>query len=70
MANSKDNIINSLVQVEENLPETSIRYFKDIKETDQPLIPLPPDHMADITYPQFIEAVSYTHLTLPTKRIV
>jgi hypothetical protein len=55
MANSKDNIINSLVQVEENLPETSTKYFKDIKETDKPLIPLPVDHMADITYPQFIE---------------
>jgi hypothetical protein len=65
MANSKDNIINSLVQVEENLPESSIRYFKDIKETDKPLIPLPPDHMADITYPQFIEvrcAICSSHL--------
>ena len=56
MANSKDNIVNSLVQASDNLPEQSFIYFKDIKEGDEPIIPLPPDHMGDVTYPQFFEA--------------
>jgi hypothetical protein len=29
--------------------------FKDLKEGDRPLSPLPPDNMSDIQYPQFIE---------------
>lgn len=65
MANPKDNIINALVQTEDNLPEQSLRYFKDIKETDEPVVPLPADHMGDVTYPQFIEvrcAICSSHL--------
>ena len=65
MANSKDNIVNSLVQASDNLPEQSFIYFKDIKEGDEPIIPLPPDHMGDVTYPQFIEvrcAICSSHL--------
>ncbi len=36
-------------------PKKPSRYFRDLKETDKPLKPLPPDSMSDISYPQFIE---------------
>jgi hypothetical protein len=31
------------------------RMFSDLKETDRPIVPLPPDPMSDISYPQFVE---------------
>ena len=31
------------------------KMFSDLKETDKPIVPLPPDSMSDISYPQFIE---------------
>jgi len=31
------------------------RMFSDLKETDRPIETLPPDNMADISYPQFVE---------------
>jgi hypothetical protein len=33
-----------------------MRYFKDLKETDDPILPLPHDSMMDLQYPQFFEA--------------
>ncbi len=31
------------------------KMFSDLKETDKPIVPLPPDPMSDISYPQFVE---------------
>ena len=36
-------------------PKKPSKYFRDLKEGDKPLMPLPPDNMSDISYPQFLE---------------
>ena len=36
-------------------PKKPTKMFRDLKEGDQPIVPLPPDNMNDISYPQFIE---------------
>lgn len=36
-------------------PKKPSKMFRDLKEGDQPIVPLPPDNMTDISYPQFIE---------------
>ena len=43
------------IMVPEDGPKKPSRLFRDIKEGEQPLVPLPPDNMTDISYPQFIE---------------
>lgn len=53
MPEDKSDIVESIVPaVEKSKPS---RMFSDLKEGDKPVIPLPPDTMSDITYPQFLE---------------
>ena len=47
-------IVDSLIVSDSN-PKKPSRMFRDLKETDKPLKPLPADSMSDISYPQFIE---------------
>ena len=47
-------IVDSLI-ISDKDPKKPSRMFRDLKETDKPLKPLPPDSMSDISYPQFIE---------------
>ena len=53
MSEDKSDIVESIVPVVEKSKPS--RMFSDLKEGDKPLIPLPPDTMSDITYPQFLE---------------
>jgi hypothetical protein len=56
MAEEKDTVVNAIIPAKENLPAEGLRYFKDLKETDDPVLPLPHDSMMDLQYPQFFEA--------------
>ena len=46
--------VDALIVPEEG-PKKPSKYFRDLKEGDKPLMPLPPDNMSDISYPQFLE---------------
>ena len=50
--NNQEIVQNILPVVEKSKPS---RMFSELKEGDKPLIPLPPDTMSDISYPQFLE---------------
>ncbi len=56
MAEENNTVVNAIIPTKENLPAEGLRYFKDLKETDDPIIPLPHDSMMDLQYPQFFEA--------------
>jgi hypothetical protein len=51
---SKKETVDALIVPDEG-PKKPSRMFRDLKEGDKPLMPLPPDNMSDISYPQFIE---------------
>ena len=53
MAEDKQDIVESIVPATDKSKPS--RMFSDLKEGDKPIIPLPPDTMSDITYPQFLE---------------
>jgi hypothetical protein len=53
MPEENQEIVDALIPVQDKSKPS--RYFSDLKEGDRPLIPLPPDNMSDISYPQFIE---------------
>lgn len=48
-------IVENLIPVTEKDPSKPSKMFSELKENDKPLLPLPPDNMSDISYPQFIE---------------
>ena len=48
-------IVDAIIPVNEKPIVKPARMFRDLKEGDKPLMPLPPDNMSDIQYPQFIE---------------
>jgi len=54
-----EEVVDSLIPVQnKNLTKDDkkpSRMFSDLKENERPIIPLPPDNMSDISYPQFIE---------------
>lgn len=53
MPEDKQDIVESIVpSIEKSKPS---RMFSDLKEGDKPIVPLPPDTMSDILYPQFLE---------------
>lgn len=56
MSDKDNKVVDALIPVESNLPAEGMRYFRDLKETDDPIIPLPHDSMMDLQYPQFFEA--------------
>ena len=51
---SKKETVDALIVPDEG-PKKPSRMFRDLKEGDKPLMPLPPDNMNDISYPQFME---------------
>ena len=53
--NNKEEIVDAIIPVVDKTIDKPSRMFKDLKEGDRPLSPLPPDNMSDIQYPQFIE---------------
>lgn len=53
MADENPEIVESILPVIEK-PKPS-RMFSELKEGDKPVLPLPPDTMSDISYPQFLE---------------
>jgi hypothetical protein len=53
--NNKEEIVDAIIPVIDKAIDKPSRMFKDLKEGDRPLSPLPPDNMSDIQYPQFIE---------------
>lgn len=53
MPEENQEIVDALIPVQDKSKPS--RYFSDLKEGDRPLIPLPPDNMSDISYPQFME---------------
>lgn len=53
MPEENQEIVDSLIPAQDKSKPS--RYFSDLKEGDRPLIPLPPDNMSDISYPQFVE---------------
>jgi hypothetical protein len=50
----KKETVDALI-VPDDGPKKPSKYFRDLKEGDKPLMPLPPDNMSDISYPQFME---------------
>jgi hypothetical protein len=54
-----EEVVDSLIPVQNKAltkdDKKPSRMFSDLKENERPLIPLPPDNMSDISYPQFIE---------------
>ena len=56
MSEDNNEVVGAIIQVKEELTSDGMRYFKDLKETDDPIIPLPHDSMMDLQYPQFFEA--------------
>jgi hypothetical protein len=53
--NNKEEIVDAIIPAVDKTIDKPSRMFKDLKEGDRPLSPLPPDNMSDIQYPQFIE---------------
>ena len=53
MPEDKQDIVESIVPALEKAKPS--RMFSELKEGDKPIIPLPPDTMSDILYPQFLE---------------
>lgn len=53
MPEDKQDIVESIVPAVEKAKPS--RMFSELKEGDKPIIPLPPDTMSDILYPQFLE---------------
>lgn len=53
---SSEEIVDSIIPSndDKSLNKPS-KMFKDLKEGDKPVTPLPPDSMSDIQYPQFVE---------------
>ena len=51
---SKKETIDALIVPDEG-PKKPSKMFRDLKEGVKPLMPLPPDNMSDISYPQFME---------------
>ena len=51
---SKKETVDALIIPDEG-PKKASKMFRDLKEGDKPLTPLPPDNMSDISYPQFVE---------------
>ena len=51
---SKKETVDALIVPDEG-PKKPSKMFRDLKEGDKPLAPLPPDNMSDISYPQFME---------------
>lgn len=51
---SKKESIDALIVPDEGAKKPS-KMFRDLKEGAKPLMPLPPDNMSDISYPQFME---------------
>ena len=51
---SKKETVDALIVPDEG-PKKPSKMFRDLKEGDKPLMPLPPDNMSDISYPQFVE---------------
>ena len=53
MQEDNPEIVDSLIPAQDKSKPT--RYFSELKENERPLLPLPPDNMSDISYPQFVE---------------
>lgn len=53
MPEDKQDIVESIVPAVEKAKPS--RMFSELKEGDKPIVPLPPDTMSDILYPQFLE---------------
>ncbi len=51
---SKKETVDALIIPDEG-PKKASKMFRDLKEGDKALTPLPPDNMSDISYPQFME---------------
>lgn len=55
MSDSKEEIVDAIVPASEKAVTGPSKLFRELKETDKPYYPLPPDNMNDISYPQFLE---------------
>lgn len=55
MSDQKEEIVDAIVPVADKVATGPSKLFRELKETDKPIIPLPPDNMNDISYPQFLE---------------
>jgi hypothetical protein len=55
MSDKKEEIVDAIVPATEKTATGPSKLFRELKETDKPLFPLPPDNMNDISYPQFLE---------------
>jgi hypothetical protein len=53
MADQNNQIVETILPTPEKSKPS--RMFSELKENDKPIIPLPPDSMSDISYPQFLE---------------
>jgi hypothetical protein len=53
--NNNEEIVDALIPQTENKVAKTQKMFSQLKENEQPVIPLPPDNMSDISYPQFLE---------------
>jgi hypothetical protein len=53
--NNNEEIVDALIPQTENKVVKTQKMFSHLKENEQPVIPLPPDNMSDISYPQFLE---------------
>ena len=53
--NNNEEIVDALIPQAENKVSKTQKMFSQLKENEQPVIPLPPDNMSDISYPQFLE---------------
>lgn len=54
MAEETQEIVESIIPAQPE-PAKPSRMFSSLKEGERPLMPLPPDNMSDISYPQFME---------------
>jgi len=55
MSDKNEEIVDAIVPASEKVIIGPSKLFRELKETDKPYHPLPPDNMNDISYPQFLE---------------
>lgn len=55
MSDNNNEVVDAIIPAQDKSPSKPTRMFRDLKQGDRPLLPLPPDSMSDISYPQFVE---------------
>lgn len=53
MAEESEEIVGNIIPTQEHTKPSKM--FSMLKEGEKPLLPIPPDNMSDISYPQFVE---------------